>query len=61
MFSQNISEALLSIYSLTGTKINEYRLNNTNFLNIDVEAGFYFIEILNLTNSKKVVKKIIIR
>tara|TARA_A100001234_G_scaffold170953_1_gene152336 strand:+ start:3 stop:866 length:864 start_codon:yes stop_codon:yes gene_type:complete len=61
VFSQNISQALLSLYSITGKKINEYILDDANFLNIDVEAGFYFIELLDLTSSKRVVKKIIIR
>ena len=61
MFSQNISQALLSLYSITGKKINEYILDDANFLNIDVEAGFYFIELLDLATSKRVVKKIIIR
>ena len=61
VFSQNISKALLSLYSITGKKINEYILDDANFLNIDVEAGFYFIELLDLTSSKRVVKKIIIR
>ena len=61
MFSQNISQALLSLYSITGKKINEYILDDANFLNIDVESGFYFIELLDLATSKRVVKKIIIR
>ena len=61
MFSQNISQALLSLYSITGKKINEYILDDANFLNIDVESGFYFIELLDLATSKKVVKKIIVR
>ena len=61
VFSQNISQALLSLYSITGKKINEYILDDANFLNIDVEAGFYFIELLDLATSKRVVKKIIIR
>ena len=61
VFSQNISQALLSLYSITGKKINEYILDDANFLNIDVEAGFYFIELLDLTSSKREVKKIIIR
>ena len=61
VFSQNISQALLSLYSITGKKINEYILDDANFLNIDVEAGFYFIELLDLATSKKVVKKIIVR
>ena len=61
VFSQNISQALLSLYSITGKKINEYMLDDANFLNIDVDAGFYFIELLDLTSSKRVVKKIIIR
>ena len=60
-FSQNISQALLNLYSITGKKINEYILDDANFLNIDVEAGFYFIELLDLATSKRVVKKIIIR
>jgi len=61
VFSQNISQASLSLYSIAGKKINEYILDDANFLNIDVEAGFYFIELLDLTTSKKVVKKIIVR
>ena len=61
VFSQNISQASLSLYSIAGKKINEYILDDANFLNIDVEAGFYFIELLDLATSKKVVKKIIVR
>lgn len=50
--------AVVSIYSLTGQKVLEQKLEQQIRLNIDLPKGMYFVKVQN--NEKEILKKIIV-
>ena len=58
-FSKTLTNQKIEVFSISGQKVYEIEVNNTNFIRLDLESGIYFLRLVNndqLFNSKIIIE-----